>query len=246
MSAIHPSIWEGYQKIASFNGWPEKQKVWFNFSVGDKVNGNEGEQIAEVEMEDGQTQSTCHRAHFLDVLVKLLPEGCAQFDKRLSDVEEILNDAGEQKLLVKFADGTTAEADAVIGCDGIRSATRPLVYGKDNILSRPQFTGKVAYRGLIPMPKAVEALGNDLAENRQMYLGHRGHVLTFGVARGTLLNVVAFHDAKDKTKWEGEWIQPAQKDSLDRDFAGWGANVTKIMEVCYEASQTLQILPASV
>jgi salicylate hydroxylase len=230
MSAIHPSVWEGYQKIASFNGWPEKQKVWFEFSVGDKVNGNEGVKIAEVEMADGQTQSTCHRAHFLDVLVKLLPEGCAEFDKRLVGVDE--KEVGDnKKLVIRFADGTTAEADAVVGCDGIRSATRSVVFGANSPLSKPQFTGKVAYRGLTPMAKAVAVLGNDKAENRQMYLGHQGHVLTFGVARGTLLNVVAFHTAKNKDKWEGEWIQPLQKDSLDRDFVGWGQQVTKLMDV---------------
>lgn len=231
MSVIHPSMWEGYQKIASFNGWPEKQKIWFDFSVGDKVGGREGVKITEVEMQDGQTQSTCHRAHFLDVLVKLLPEGCAEFDKRLIGVKEAVKDGGEKKMRVQFSDGSEAEADLVVGCDGIKSATRPFVYGVDNAVSRPQFTGKVAYRGLIPMEKAAEALGRYKAENRQMYLGHHGHVLTFGVGRGTLLNVVAFHTAKNPDKWEGEWIQPSQKDSLDRDFVGWGEDVTKIMQV---------------
>lgn len=56
-------------------------------------------------------------------------------------------------------------------------------------------------------------------------------MLTFGVGKGTLLNVVAFHTAKDREKWEGDWIQPLQKDSLERDFVGWGEKVTKLMEV---------------
>ena len=83
------------------------------------------------------------------------------------------------------------------------------------------------------MAKAIDLLGKDKAENRQMYLGHQGHVLTFGVGRGTLLNVVAFHTAKNRDAWEGDWIQPLQKDSLDSDFVGWGDKVTKLMEVRY-------------
>lgn len=167
MSLISPAIWEGYQTRASFNGWPSKQNIWFDFSVGES-GPNEGKQIAEIEMQDGMTQSTCHRAHFLDVLVKLLPEGCAKFDKRLVGVER--REGGG--MVCSFADGTTGEADAVVGCDGIRSACRPLVFGKESVVSKPQFTGKVAYRGLVPMSKAIEVLGKDKAENRQMVGDH--------------------------------------------------------------------------
>jgi salicylate hydroxylase len=76
---------------------------------------------------------------------------------------------------------------------------------------------------------AEKALGAEMAWNRQIYLGHGGHILTFPVGRGALMNVVAFHFSQSDT-WEGDWVQPLQKDSLERDFVGWGENVTKIME----------------
>jgi len=224
MSLISPEIWEGYKSRASFNGWEEKQDVWFDFQVGDKGE-NEGKRILEARMKSRVTQSTTHRAHFLEQLIELLPEGCAEFNKRLVDIHQ----SGE-KVVCKFSDGTTAEADAVVGCDGIKSGCRPFVYGKDSVLSKARFTKKVAYRGLVPMALAEAALGAEKAQNRQMYLGHRGHVLTFPVAKATLMNVVAFHNSQSD-EWEGEWIQPLQKDSLQRDFDGWGESVTKIMEV---------------
>lgn len=226
MELISPAVWEGYKARASFNGWPEKENVWFDFSVGESGK-NEGKRIIEVVMADKVTQSTAHRAHFLEELVKLLPEGCAEFGKRLV---EVVQGEGSEKLVCKFADGTSVEADAVVGCDGIRSGCRQFVY-EEKELRTPQFTKKVAYRGLVPMKLAEAALGAEKANNRQMYLGHGGHILTFPVGRGALMNVVAFHDSKSDT-WEGEWIQQLQKENLQRDFnAGWGDNVRKIMEV---------------
>lgn len=103
--------------------------------------------------------------------MKMLPEGKAEFNKRLVDVDQ-----NGEKVVCKFADGTQAEADAVVGCDGIRSGTRPFVFDHKEELVKPVFTKKVAYRGLVPMKLAEAALGAEKANNRQMYLGHDGHV----------------------------------------------------------------------
>lgn len=217
MPLISPAIWEGYKSRASFNGWPEKQNVWFDFTVGEGV--DEGKRILEARMSDGVTQSTVHRAHFLEELVKLLPPNCIEFNKKLVDIEQT-----GKRAVCRFSDGTSAEADAVVGCDGIKSACRNFVYPD----SLPVFTKKVAYRGLVPMKIAEAALGAEKANNRQMYLGHGGHIITFPVANGALMNIVAFCS---RGNWEGDWIQPLQKESLKRDFLGWGKDVTKIIEV---------------
>lgn len=223
MNLISPALWECYKESASFNGWEEKQNVWFDFTVGEKGE-NEGKRIVEVRMPGAMTQSTTHRAHFLDLLVKQLPEGCAEFNKRLVGVDQ----TGE-KVVCKFADGTEVQADAVVGCDGIKSGCRKFVYD-DEKLVEPVFTKTVAYRGLVPMDVAEAALGKEKANCRQMYLGHGGHMLTFPVAKGAMMNAVAFHST-EKDTWEGEWVQPLQKYKLQRDFTGWGTHVTKIMEV---------------
>jgi len=222
MCLISPAIWEGYTAVASFNGWPEKQNVWFDFQVGER-GADEGRRIAEIVMSADICQSSTHRAHFLDRLVALLPEGCARFGKRLVDIEQ-----SPERVLLKFADGTEAEADAVVGCDGIRSACRGLLYEPE--LVAPVFTKKVAFRGLVPMDIAEEALGNEKAKNRQMYLGHNRHCITFPVAKGKLMNVVAFSGVQEDT-WEGEWIKPRQKEAAQKAFQGWGENVTKILGV---------------
>ena len=170
--------------------------------------------------------SSVHRAHFLDVLVKLVPDGVANFGKRVENVEKV----GE-KMQITFHDGSTAEADAVIGCDGVKSRTRQIVLGKDHESTNPTFTGKYAYRGLIPMEKAAGALGDDLARNSQMYMGRHGHVLTFPIENGKTMNVVAFQSKLDG-EWEDErWVLPMKKEDMFNDFEGWGTSVQQILSV---------------
>lgn len=123
-------------------------------------------------MENEMTQSTAHRAEVLEEFIKLVPEGTARFGKRLIEVDQ-----DGEKVVCRFMDGTEAVADAVVGCDGVRSACRGLVYGEDSEYTKPLFTQKVVYRGLLPMSKAIELLGEEKAVNRQMYLGHGGHVV---------------------------------------------------------------------
>ena len=52
----------------------------------------------------------------------------------------------------------------------------------------PVFTGKYAYRGLIPMVKAVEILGEEETKTTQMYIGYHAHIFTFPIANRTILN----------------------------------------------------------
>lgn len=182
-----------------------------------------GAPITEVKAKTG-TPATVHRAHFLDELVRLVPGGCASFGKRVEGVEEV-----REGVRLTFQDGNTAEASAVVGCDGIKSRVRRILLGDENKTAHAQFTGKYAYRGLIPMGKAVEALGDELARNSQMYLGYHGHVLTFPIEKGETMNVVAFK-TKGDGKWEDEkWVLPMKKEDMNADFQDWGDHVKSIL-----------------
>ncbi len=62
--------------------------------------------------------------------------------------------SGQQRLT--FADGTTYDADLIIGADGIRSMTRATVVGKG--ISPLGFANTHAYRGLVSID-ALKAAG---------------------------------------------------------------------------------------
>ncbi|KAG9513443.1 FAD/NAD(P)-binding domain-containing protein, partial [Aureobasidium melanogenum] len=164
----------------------------------------------------------CHRAHFLDQLAKLLPDGVVHFQKRLSSLEE---EAEAVKMF--FEDGTTEITDAVIGCDGIKSRVRQLLFGVDNPASFASYTHKVAYRGLVQMDEAEAALGKDKAHNQCMHMGPRAHVLNFPIAQHTLMNVVAF--ATDDNDWAHEKLTaPATRREVMEVFKDWAPAVKAI------------------
>ncbi|KAM0514434.1 hypothetical protein ACHAPE_006727 [Trichoderma viride] len=230
MSLIHPAIGEAYARISTSAGWKSKEDTYFDFILAHGLHGlPTGSPIISPKLDGSERHSTAHRAHFVDELVKLIPGDIAKFGKRLTDISR---NEGKGKTILKFADGSIAEADAVIGCDGIRSLCREFVLGKDNPLSQPTFTGKHAYRGLIPMEKAIAAIGEEKAQNRFMFLGKGGHVLTFPVANGKVMNVVAFSTTKNGT-WEGDWIKRMEREVIAADFQGFGQECQKIFSVCF-------------
>lgn len=231
MEMIDPKILEGYQECATNNGWPEKKSTWFDFRIGQNDWSEKGDKpaigkhVVEVKTQN-VGQSSVHRAHFLDTLVRLIPDGMARFGKRL---ESIIDETS--RVIMSFEDGTTAEADVVIGCDGIKSKTRKILLGDDHEAANATFSGKYAYRGLIPMESAVDVLGEELARNSQMYMGHHGHVLTFPIEKGKTMNVVAFRTKIDGEWLDDRWVLPMKREDLVKDFEGWGDDVQKILSV---------------
>ena len=69
-------------------------------------------------------------------------------------------------------------------------------------------------------------------------MGQDGHVLTFPVAHGTKLNVVAFHTSPDD--WDSDYNTKlsSRKDAL-RDFAGFGKAVTNVLKLTEEEPTTV-------
>lgn len=223
MTLIDPAAYAGFLKCRTNNAWPEHEKFWFSFRTGDDASGpKNGTRFYDQICETGQ--SSVHRARFLDELVTLIPKKIAHFGKRLKGID----DRGDH-IVLRFADGTSATHSAVIGCDGVKSVTRETLLGKDNPATQPTFSGKYAYRGLIPMDEAAKAIGGELARNAQMYLGHGGHILTFPISHGQIFNVVAMSTQADG-KWEDPaWQKPMDHSAMVRDFEGWIEPVQKLL-----------------
>ncbi|KAL8948912.1 MAG: hypothetical protein Q9222_004939 [Ikaeria aurantiellina] len=227
MGLIDPEIRRRYDERATINGNPDKFNIMFEYFLGADVQGigKAGQKMHQVNVETGQ--STIHRAVFLDELVSLVPQDMVSFGKKLIDTEEV-----GDKVRMRFEDGTRAEADAVIGCDGCKSHVRPMLLGSNNPATNPQFTGKYAYRGLVPMDQAIATLGKERATNSNMWLGPHGHLLTIPIEKGKVMNVVAFR-SKDDGKWQDErWVLPLDKQHMLDDFAGWGPEVRGVLGLC--------------
>jgi salicylate hydroxylase len=239
---LDPRIQSAYEKIRTSNvsyhvDEAKKKETYFRVQLGmDHKDGiaKAGDPICEIMCEGGF--GSVHRARFLDELVALLPEEVRQRDVSFGHrVVGVSDGEGGKGVRLVFANGKTAIADAVIGCDGIKSEIRRTVVGSDAPEAHAVFTSKYAYRGLIPMSKAVATLGDNLARNSNHHLGYDGHVLTFPIEKGELMNVVAFRSKPDGEWYDEEWVKPMKREDMERDFKGWGANVQAIlgmMEKC--------------
>ena len=62
-------------------------------------------------------------------------------------------------------------------------------------------------------------------------MGPDGHVLTFPINSGKVLNLVAFRT--DPNDWSdfNKLTKPATRESVLRDFEGWGPNVTELLKL---------------
>lgn len=136
-------------------------------------------------------------------------------------------------LPVKLKNGSHADADAIVGCVGIKSHVGPRLLGEDDPAAHANFAGKYAYRGLVPMDEAIGATGKGLAINSQMWFSHHGHLLTFPIERGDVPNVLAF-----RTKEDGEWQDDRWVISTDKSpcsiTTGWGNQVRNMLDLIEE------------
>ena len=127
----------------------EEEPVWIEFLDGTA----EGlEPVFKVVAGGGEGHGAVHRAKWLEVLMGMVPEGVVRFGKRLEGVER-----NKEGVVLRFGDGTTAEADAIVGCDGVKSSVRGFVVEGEG--AKCGYSGKYAYRCMIPMERAVEAIG---------------------------------------------------------------------------------------
>lgn len=194
MELIDRSVVGAFNIVATRNKWDAKKSTWFDF-----MDGMSNEHASRLDplfamVDPGVGQNAVHRARFLDELTKLLPRDGAQFNKRLSHLMDDRLTTG--KMLLKFEDGSVAEADAVLGCDGIKSRTRTIMVGEDHAAAKPVYTHKYAYRGLIPMGQAVQVLGEERAVNASMWVSDR--VVRRRISSSNLVDAVLVADVLDK------------------------------------------------
>ncbi|WP_297835507.1 salicylate 1-monooxygenase [Pseudomonas sp.] len=221
-------IGKPYELIADRTSAPW-QDIWFEWRRGTDA-GYLGNSVA-----PGVGQSSVHRADFLDALAQQLPPGIACFDKRAVQVDEV-----DERVRIRFTDGTQYECDLLIAADGIKSSIRDYVLqGLGHPAVVPRFSGTCAYRGMIDsetLRAAYRAADIDehLINVPQMYLGLDGHILTFPVKKGRLINVVAF--VSDRSSPDPQWPQdtPWVKNTTQADmlqaFSSWGDAVRVLLE----------------
>ena len=122
---------------------------------------------------------------------------------------------------LRLEDGRSAQGRLLIGADGVHSAVRAAVFGA----ARPEFTGLMAWRGVIPRER-LPAGRMPLAGTN--WIGPGRHVVHYPLRRGELLNFVGVVERDD---WQIEsWTAQGTREECLADFAGWHADVHRLIE----------------
>lgn len=164
-----------------------------------------------------------HRGDLHRVLLDALRQRSPQALRLHTRVVRAQNTGTGVRLVL--ADGTPHQADALLAADGVHSILREQMLGED----RAQYTGLIAWRGLVPMERLPEPLRAPVGTN---WVGPGAHVITYPVRGGQLLNVVGIVERADwKTANATEsWTEPGTHDDLLRDFAAWHGDVQQMMQ----------------
>lgn len=161
---------------------------------------------------------TVHRGDFhavlLDAVRRADPDairpgnGCVGFEQTATGVTLLL------------ANGDRVAGKVLIGADGVHSRVRQQMFGE----GRAQFTGIMAWRGLVPMerlpPHQRRLVGNN-------WIGVGGHCVTYPLRRGELLNFVG---VVETSEWIPEsWTEAGTREECLRDLGRWHQDIHTII-----------------
>jgi salicylate hydroxylase len=152
-----------------------------------------------------------HRVELLDMLNDAQAEAAVRFGHHCTGLRE-----AERGVRLTFANGVTADADVVIGADGIHS----VVQREIGLASHPTSEGIMAYRGLIKSERLSWA--SNLSGLR-MWMGSGRSFLCFPVSQGRAINMVAF--VPSNLESEESWSASGDLNALAAEYVGWDALV---------------------
>lgn len=170
--------------------------------------------LAGCEQRYGAPYLTVHRADLHGCLAAALPAGTVFLGARLTGLTE-----RPDRIDLTFADGRTANADVVVGADGIHSVVRELL-----VSDRPRFSGQTIYRGLVPAAGVPE-----LAEDPKvrLWLGPDQHCVCYPVSGG---DRISFGATTPAAGWDTEsWTATGRAADLVRAYRGWHPAVTALL-----------------
>src|SRR6201985_619515 len=121
---------------------------------------------------------------------------------------------------LRLGNGETHRGDVVVGADGVHSEIRRQIGGD----RKPFFAGVAGSRGLVAMGPLPPAMQHDVGTN---WVGPGGHVVTYPVRRGELLNFVGVFEGES---WPVEsWTERGTREACSQSLAGWHPEIHTII-----------------
>jgi len=175
-----------------------------------------------VEERYGAPYLLMHRGDLHALLASVVPDDRIHRGRKLVGLDHLENGAR-----LTFGDGTTVEADAVIGADGVHSFVRERLFGPQ----RPTYSGRVAYRTTFPA-----ALLKEPIDDCTKWWGVDRHIVIYYTTRAK--DEVYFVTSVPEPDWTVEsWSLKASTEELRAAFVGFHPIVTDVLAVCPEVNK---------
>jgi salicylate hydroxylase len=173
-----------------------------------------------------KSSSTVYRARLLDAFLSLSPDGYASFNKALVRVKQ-----DEKEVRLSFADGKEVHADAVIGCDGIKSQVRASIVKEEGVFIEPEYASEYCHRSLVDMDLAESILGLELAGGPTLRQGYGGYIIHYLVEKGRLLNVVAVRQERcsGEEHLDESLVKTVLREEMYDDFMDWDPRLVELL-----------------
>ncbi|MEX2035965.1 MAG: FAD-dependent monooxygenase [Xanthobacteraceae bacterium] len=173
---------------------------------------------AEAEAKYGAPYLLMHRGDLHEALHARVPGGQIALGKKLVEL-----DWRSGGVTLRFADGTSARADAVIATDGVHSRVREAWLGPET----PNFTGRVAYRTTFP----AALLEGHAIDQCCKWWGPDRHIVIYYVT-GNCDEVYFVTSVPEPAFTVESWSATGDLATLRAAFAGFHEQVQRVVHAC--------------
>jgi salicylate hydroxylase/6-hydroxynicotinate 3-monooxygenase len=122
----------------------------------------------DIERKYGAPYFYMHRGDLHAALAEIVPAGIVHRGRKLVGLRQ-----RKDRVTLDFADGTEADAELVVGADGVHYVVREILLGAE----KPRFSGRVAYRTTYP----ASLLGGAAIDDAAKWWGPDRHIVIYYV-----------------------------------------------------------------
>jgi 6-hydroxynicotinate 3-monooxygenase len=159
-----------------------------------------------------------HRGDLHAALATAVPEECVKLGHKLVGLDEV-----GDSIRLRFANGATALADAVVGADGVHSLVREILFGTSPV----NFTGRIAYRTTYP----AALLGGERIDDCTKWWGEDRHIVIYYVKPDR--SEVYFVTSQPEPEFRIEsWSAKGDVRQLRAAFKGFDPRVENVLAAC--------------